>query len=558
MPVLDAVLALLILINVVAAGIGVECMRKLAARVTIVRWLWRVLQINWPVPTSTVLGFVDIWDQFVCSRNSFEVRFAVFCDQLGDYLEEVLQRVLDYIEKTFQAAPEDQAWRLRSLGLRRITAWDLQHGVGALQQTTCAICLEDWKHAEQIREVLDRACTGRLPPYTLYRFLHSRVEVGKTIAPGFDPAPVNRLAVHGAGDAMALHCKDGNVLLSSLGSLRSSSLVLSWGAPAVPCTRLDPGAGPFFMPVWAADDLAIPSLASNRVLLYAGAEGRHSLPHTALALVRQGRNAAVSCLHVPPPGTAPFRLAAGTLDGHVGLWDSRDPGRGQGGALAPDLVLEMVSGRYAPGRHSVAGLSVRDGGNAVVAAYSTGTVRTWDLRGGRTAAACFGARIHSHPELSQVSLPGMLADIPGLEDWPDPEHPDRLAFHLLGKWCGVLDVAAGRITHLYAPEYTPDEEARRPILTGPPEPGAWLPDGEYAVSDQGGDVFLLGFGTRGGGHQATFSGMFASRAPHFQAELSTRCYALEYIPTSDELLVSGGDYLELLGRGVGAVQWQDA
>ncbi|KAL6781990.1 hypothetical protein ACKKBF_B10210 [Auxenochlorella protothecoides x Auxenochlorella symbiontica] len=151
MPVLDAVLALLILINVVAAGIGVECMRKLAARVTIVRWLWRVLQINWPVPTSTVLGFVDIWDQFVCSRNSFEVRFAVFCDQLGDYLEEVLQRVLDYIEKTFQAAPEDQAWRLRSLGLRRITAWDLQHGVGALQQTTCAICLEDWKHAEQIR-----------------------------------------------------------------------------------------------------------------------------------------------------------------------------------------------------------------------------------------------------------------------------------------------------------------------------------------------------------------------------------------------------------------------
>lgn len=86
-------------------------MRKLAARVTIVRWLWRVLQINWPVPTSTVLGFVDIWDQFVCSRNSFEVRFAVFCDQLGDYLEEVLQRVLDYIEKTFQAAPgEDAGW----------------------------------------------------------------------------------------------------------------------------------------------------------------------------------------------------------------------------------------------------------------------------------------------------------------------------------------------------------------------------------------------------------------------------------------------------------------
>lgn len=267
------------------------------------------------------------------------------------------------------------------------------------------------------REVLDRACTGRLPPYTLRRFLHSRVEVGKTVAPGFDPGPVNRLAVHGAGDAMALHCKDGNVLLSSLGSLRSSPLVLSWGAPAVPCTCLDPGAGPFFMPAWAADDLAIPSLASNRVLLYAGAEGRHSLPHTALALVSQGRNAAVSCLHVPPPGTAPFRLAAGTSDGHVGLWDSRDPGRGQGGALAPDLVLEMVSGRSAPGRHSVAGLSVRDGGNAVVAAYSTGTVRTWDLRGGRTAAACFGARIHSHPELSQVSLPGMLADIPGLEDW---------------------------------------------------------------------------------------------------------------------------------------------
>lgn len=52
--------------------------------------------------------------------------------------------------------------------------------------------------------------------------------------------------------------------------------------------------------------------------------------------------------------------------------------------------------------------------------------------------------------------------------------------------------------------------------------------------------------------------MFASRAPQFQAELSTRCHALEYIPTSDELLVSGGDYLELLGRGVGAVQWQDA
>ena len=32
-------------------------------------------------------------------------RFAVFCDQLGDYLEGILQVVLDYMEKAFQPAP---------------------------------------------------------------------------------------------------------------------------------------------------------------------------------------------------------------------------------------------------------------------------------------------------------------------------------------------------------------------------------------------------------------------------------------------------------------------
>lgn len=48
---------------------------------------------------------------------------------------------------------EDRARRLRRLPLRRVSAWDMQHGVGALQQRTCAICLEDWTYAEQIRYV---------------------------------------------------------------------------------------------------------------------------------------------------------------------------------------------------------------------------------------------------------------------------------------------------------------------------------------------------------------------------------------------------------------------
>ncbi|KAK2080281.1 hypothetical protein QBZ16_000134 [Prototheca wickerhamii] len=142
MPVLDAVLAVFILINVLAAGV-----------VGFVASAWRSFELGWPALAGVLLGFVRIWDQFLSSSSRFEVRFAVFCDQLGDYLEGILQVVLDYMEKAFQPAPEDRARRLRRLPLRRVSAWDMQHGVGALQQRTCAICLEDWTYAEQIREL---------------------------------------------------------------------------------------------------------------------------------------------------------------------------------------------------------------------------------------------------------------------------------------------------------------------------------------------------------------------------------------------------------------------
>ncbi|KFM26326.1 hypothetical protein F751_4819 [Auxenochlorella protothecoides] len=92
--------------------------------------------------------------------TEFSLRLMADCrlhgtrGRLGEVLARTLHKHLPEDAHTkVQGKAYDQAWRLRSLGLRRITAWDLQHGVGALQQTTCAICLEDWKHAEQIRKV---------------------------------------------------------------------------------------------------------------------------------------------------------------------------------------------------------------------------------------------------------------------------------------------------------------------------------------------------------------------------------------------------------------------
>lgn len=75
---------------------------------------------------------LQIWDMFVhCSDASlgFEDRFAIFCDQLGDFLEGLVQRAVDVLELFFQMDAEDQqvrpgpAWHRPALQQLARAAW---------------------------------------------------------------------------------------------------------------------------------------------------------------------------------------------------------------------------------------------------------------------------------------------------------------------------------------------------------------------------------------------------------------------------------------------------
>ena len=51
----------------------------------------------------------QIWDLFVrCPEASLEERFATFCDQLGDFLEGLVQRAVDVLELFFQLDAAEQ------------------------------------------------------------------------------------------------------------------------------------------------------------------------------------------------------------------------------------------------------------------------------------------------------------------------------------------------------------------------------------------------------------------------------------------------------------------
>ena len=63
--------------------------------------------------TKTALA-LQIWDMFVrCTDASldFEDRFAIFCDQLGDFLEVLVQRAVDVLELFFQLDAAEQQVR---------------------------------------------------------------------------------------------------------------------------------------------------------------------------------------------------------------------------------------------------------------------------------------------------------------------------------------------------------------------------------------------------------------------------------------------------------------
>lgn len=77
--------------------------------------------------------------------------FAVFCDQLGDYLEGILQSLLDVLERLFASDSEDEAHRLRRVPCQRATEQDLLEGIGPLRICTCPICLEDWRLGDEVR-----------------------------------------------------------------------------------------------------------------------------------------------------------------------------------------------------------------------------------------------------------------------------------------------------------------------------------------------------------------------------------------------------------------------
>jgi hypothetical protein len=62
-----------------------------------------------PHSLPALLLLLQIWDLFVrCPEASLEERFATFCDQLGDFLEGLVQRAVDVLELFFQLDAAEQ------------------------------------------------------------------------------------------------------------------------------------------------------------------------------------------------------------------------------------------------------------------------------------------------------------------------------------------------------------------------------------------------------------------------------------------------------------------
>ncbi|KAL4426399.1 hypothetical protein ABPG77_004693 [Micractinium sp. CCAP 211/92] len=156
---LETICAALILLNVLCAGCCVEVLRKLGKQLSPLRSLYTAFRACYPWTAAQLERFVEIWDLFVrCPDASlhFEDRFAVFCDQLGDFLEGLLQRAVDVLELFFQLDVQGQQAVLCRVPRRRLSVREAAAGAGPLGITTCGICLEEWRPRDDVREL--RSC----------------------------------------------------------------------------------------------------------------------------------------------------------------------------------------------------------------------------------------------------------------------------------------------------------------------------------------------------------------------------------------------------------------
>lgn len=144
----ETILAVWILSNVILAGVGVDLARKLADRFSVLKSLWAVCKRWQPQVCDTAVRFTEIWDSFISSQLEFEERFAVFCDQLGDFLEALVQRAFDLVERMFQI---EQTAALCHLAVHQVTRQECKGGVGHLAVKSCAICFEDWQPRDHLR-----------------------------------------------------------------------------------------------------------------------------------------------------------------------------------------------------------------------------------------------------------------------------------------------------------------------------------------------------------------------------------------------------------------------
>lgn len=128
-------------------------MRKVGKGSQLLRAAWRAFRRRCPHTGAAVLHFTGIWDQFAHSSSeiAFEDRFAVFCDQLGDFLEMLVSRAVDVLESVFAPDLQQTAAALADLPRWRLSAAEVRGGVGSLHVTACSICLSDFAKGEEVR-----------------------------------------------------------------------------------------------------------------------------------------------------------------------------------------------------------------------------------------------------------------------------------------------------------------------------------------------------------------------------------------------------------------------
>lgn len=130
-----------------------DVLRRVAKNNRALLRCWSAITRRCPQIGTAAIRFTALWDAFTDSTGQldFQARLQIFCDGLGEFLEEVLTAAADWVEGILALDAAEQAAALRKVPKKRLSSLDAKNGVGQLRVSCCSVCLEDFKLHDDVR-----------------------------------------------------------------------------------------------------------------------------------------------------------------------------------------------------------------------------------------------------------------------------------------------------------------------------------------------------------------------------------------------------------------------